>query len=101
MSSPKYQRAARAASHTRVVLASFAAGVGSMLAAGLLAPVLMKGGLSLADADAATAAAKAPVIEPLDIEAVQAQLQDADRVMRVSRTRTGQAMDRLEHLSGG
>jgi hypothetical protein len=100
MSSPKRKSAVRAATNTRVIIASFAAGVGSMIAAGLFAPVLLNGGLSLSDADAATTQVKRPAIV-LDVAAVEAKLDEADRIMAVSRTRTDGAMNRLEHLSGG
>ena len=91
---------AKAASPTRVVLASFAAGVGTMVALGLFAPILMKGGLSLTDADASPAAFNRPAII-LDVGAVQAQLTEAEALMAASRVRTDRAMDRLESLSGG
>lgn len=90
---------AAANSTFRVITASFAAGVGIMLLVGLVAPVAVQGGLNVRDAMAATVQAKAPAIEPLDLVAVQAQLNEAERSMYVARAATDDAIARLEQLS--
>lgn len=84
----------------RMVAASFVAGAGAMALVGIVGPVAVKGGLSMGDAMATTAAAEAPAIAPLDIERVHAQLADADRSMAAVRATTDHAMQRLEVLSG-
>lgn len=84
----------------RMITASFAAGVGFMVFVGLVAPTIVKGGLSLTAANASTIEAEAPVIVPLDVAAVRAQLAEADRTMATTRAATDSAMNRLEQLSG-
>jgi hypothetical protein len=84
----------------RTIVASFAAGAGAMVLVGLVAPVAMKGGLTIRDAVAASMAERAPLIEPLDVAAVQAQLAEADRAMEEMRATTADEMGRLERLSG-
>jgi hypothetical protein len=71
-----------------------------MVLVGLVAPVAMKGGLTIRDAVAASMAERAPLIEPLDVAAVQAQLAEADRAMEEMRATTADEMGRLERLSG-
>ena len=66
---------------TRMVVASFAAGAGAMVLLGLVAPVIMKGGPLIREAFAAEVTQTNPVIEPLNVEAIEAQLADADRLM--------------------
>lgn len=83
----------------RMVAASFAAGAGAMALVGLVAPVAMKGGLSMRDAFAAQVERQAPVIEPLDVAAIEAQLAEADRAMAVMRATTDDNVGRLEALS--
>jgi len=84
---------------TRMVVASFAAGVSAMVLLGLVAPVAMKGGLSVRDAFAAEVEQRAPAIEPLDVEAIEAQLAEADRLMAAMRETTADEMIQLERLS--
>ncbi len=84
----------------RIIVASFVAGAGAMVLAGLVAPVALQGGLSIRDAMAATVEAQGPVIEPLDVAAVQARLAEADRSMVAARVATEGAMARLDRLSG-
>jgi hypothetical protein len=84
----------------RIVTASFIAGAGAMLFAGLVAPVAMQGGLSIREAWAATVTQEAPIIEPLDVAAINAQLADAERSMEGSRQATEVAMARLDRLAG-
>jgi hypothetical protein len=83
----------------RMVAASFAAGVSAMLLLGLVAPVAVQGGLSVRDA-IALPDTQAPIIEPLDVAAIEAQLAKAQAEMDASRARTDGAMERLERLSG-
>jgi hypothetical protein len=85
----------------RMVAASFAAGASAMVLFGLVAPVAVQGGLSIREAIAASAESERPVIEPLDVAAIQAQLAKAQAEMDASRAATDGAMARLERLSGG
>ena len=54
---------------TRMVVASFAAGASAMVLVGLVAPIAMKGGLTVREAFASEASEAAPAIEPLDVAA--------------------------------
>lgn len=83
-----------------MIAASFAAGASAMALVGIVGPVAVKGGLSMGDAMATTAAPEAPAIAPLDIEQVHAQLAEAERAMVATRATTERAMQRLENLSG-
>jgi len=85
---------------TRMIVASFAAGVGAMVLVGLVAPVAMQGGLSVRDAMASQVEARAHLIEPLNVEAIEAQLTAAERAMAAARAETDDDMARLERLSG-
>lgn len=93
MSSPQIKATAR------MVVASFAAGAGAMVLVGLVAPVAMKGGLSIRDAFADQMEQQAPVIEPLDVAAIEAQLAEADRMMAAARETTDDNVGRLEALA--
>jgi hypothetical protein len=84
----------------RMVMASFAAGAGAMVLVGLVAPVAMKGGLTIRDAMASSMEDRAQLIEPLDVAAIEAQLAEADRSMDAMRANTADEMNRLEQLSG-
>ncbi len=84
----------------RMVVASFAAGASAMVLLGLVAPIAMKGGFAMREAFAAEAQQTAPVIQPLDVQAIEAQLADADRLMGEMRAETADEMGRLEQLSG-
>lgn len=83
----------------RMVVASFAAGAGAMVLVGLVAPVAMQGGLSMGDAVASQFEQQAPLIEPLDVAAIEAQLADADRLMQAARETTDDNVGRLEALA--
>lgn len=83
----------------RVIVASFAAGIGAMLMIGLVAPVAAGGGFDLASAEASGLEQNVPAIEPLDVAAIQATLAEAERSMAASRRVTDGAMNRLERLS--
>jgi len=83
----------------RMVLASFAAGAGAMMLVGIVGPIAVQGGLSVRDAMAAQVEANAPLVEPLDVAAIQAQLAEADRAMETMRASTADEMQRLERLA--
>jgi hypothetical protein len=83
----------------RMVVASFAAGASAMALVGLVAPVAMKGGLSIREAFAAEVEHNAPLIQPLDVAAIEAQLEEADAVMAAMRATTDDDIARLERLT--
>jgi hypothetical protein len=83
----------------RMVVASFAAGASAMAIVGLIAPVAMKGGLSIREAFAAEVERNEPLIQPLDVEAIQAQLEEADAAMAAMRATTDDDIARLERLT--
>ncbi len=85
-------------SHFRMIVTSFAAGVGAMVFAGLVAPILAEGGLTMSSANASTLEPQAPLIAPLDVAAVQSQLSQAEQTMSVTQRATDGAMSRLERL---
>ncbi len=82
----------------RMIAASFAAGVSAMMLLGLVAPVVMRGGLEMREAMASTVEAKPEI--GLDVAAVEAQLAEADRAMNAMRATTDSEMQRLQALSG-
>jgi hypothetical protein len=82
----------------RAIIASFVGGVSAMFVIGLIAPI--SHGLSMGAAEAHALEQRAPVVQPLDVAAVEATLADAERSMAASRRSTGAAMARLERLSG-
>lgn len=84
---------------TRMVVASFAAGVGAMVLVGLVAPVTVNGGLVIRDAVAASLQRDTPTIDPLDVEAIEAQLAEAEREMQQARESTADEIGRLQRLS--
>jgi len=84
---------------TRMIVASFVAGAGAMVLVGLVAPVTVKGGLSIREAFAAEVEQNRPVIEPLDVAAVQAQLAEAERAVRAARATTDDDIARLRRLT--
>jgi hypothetical protein len=83
----------------RVIVASFVAGMGAMVLAGIVAPVAMSGDLGMRDAAANTLTSSVPVIEPLDVEAIEATLAAAEAEMAASRVVTDDDMLRLERLA--
>lgn len=91
---------AQHSSTLRMIVASFAAGVGAMALVSTLTLVAMNDGLALRDAAASTLEQKGPAVEPLDLPAVEAQLALAKRNMETTRAATEHAMGRLERLSG-
>jgi ABC-type cobalamin transport system permease subunit len=88
-----------AKANARMIIASFAAGVGAMMFLGLVAPTIIKGGLSLTAANASTIEAQAPAIAPLDVAAIRAQLAEAELDMASVRATTDDDVARLARLS--
>lgn len=82
----------------RMVAASFAAGVSAMVMFGLIAPVVVQGGLSVREAMASPVEQRPEI--SLDVEAVHAQLADAERAMDAARETTADDIRRLQRLSG-
>lgn len=93
-------QSARANSTVRMIVGSFVAGAGAMALIGLVGPVAVQGGLSVRDAFAAQMETRAPAVEPLDVAAIEAQLEDADRAMETMRDATADNMARLDTLAG-
>jgi hypothetical protein len=84
---------------TRMVVASFVAGAGAMVLVGLVGPVMMQSGPLIREAFAAEVSQSSPVIEPLDVQAIEAQLADADRMMVAMRATTDDDIARLQRLT--
>lgn len=84
---------------TRMIVASFAAGATAMVLVGLVAPVAVQGGLSVREAFAAEVQQSRPMIEPLDVVAIEARLAEADRAMVSMRATTDDDIARLRHLT--
>jgi len=84
---------------TRMIVASFAAGASAMVLVGLVAPVTMQGGLAVREAFAAEVQQTRPMIEPLDLATVQAQLAEADRAVQAARATTDDDIARLRRLT--
>jgi hypothetical protein len=100
MSAARLYTAVQAVRPTRLVAASFAAGAGMMMLFALVAPVIAKGGLTVREADAQTIQHVAPAIDPLDLNAIQAELDAAERAMAASQRATDAAVARLQSLAG-
>lgn len=81
----------------RAIIASFAAGVGAMFVVGLIAPI--SHGLTMGAAEAHSLEQRAPLIQPLDVAAIEATLAEADRAMAASRRTTDDDISRLARLS--
>ena len=90
-------------SHVHSVLGSLAAGIAAMTVLSAVGAFIAHGGLDTPTASAATpgesAFAGAPVVRPLDVSRVQAQLDQVQAEMRVTQVATDGAMTRLERLS--
>jgi hypothetical protein len=85
---------------TRMVVASFVAGAGAMVLVGLVAPVVTQGGgFVIREAFAAEVRQSRPVIEPLDVEAIEAQLAESDRTLDAMRATTDDDIARLRRLT--
>ena len=83
----------------RMIAASFAAGVGAMMLVGLVAPTIAMGGLSMRNAAAATLEQREPLVAPLDVPAIEAQLAAAESTMNAARQTTDPMVSRLESLA--
>jgi hypothetical protein len=82
-----------------MIAASFAAGAGVMMCLGLAVPLLSQGALlDVRSAEASTLPAQ-PLIEPLDVDAIQTQLAAADRAMAAARATTDDDIARLARLT--
>lgn len=91
-------------SHVHSVLSSLAAGIAAMTVLSAMGAFVLNGGLEPTAANASTPAeqafAGAPRVRPLDVAAVQAQLDVVAAEMRVTQDATDAAMANLERLSG-
>ena len=85
---------------TRTIIGSFVAGASAMVIIGLVGPVAVKGGLEVRDAMAATVSARAPLIQPLDVRAVRAELAQAQSTIDAAKAHTDAEIARLDRLSG-
>ena len=65
----------------------------------LVGPVAVKSGLSVREAFAAEVRQTQPMIEPLDVAAIEARLADADRTMTAMRATTDDDIARLRRLT--
>lgn len=90
---------ARRKATMRMIATSFAAGAGLMLIAGLAVPLTSMGMLSVRGAEASTREVQAQLIEPLDVEAVRAQIAVADQTMQAARATTDDDIARLNRLT--
>jgi hypothetical protein len=85
---------------TRMIVTSFATGVGLMMLAGAMVTASKNGGLAMPSATAATLEHQAPLIEPLDIVAIQAELAGAEAAMQAAAVATDPKVAQLERLAG-
>jgi hypothetical protein len=83
----------------RTIVGSFAAGVSAVVFFGLIAPLAMQSGLTVRDAFASTLEQSQPAIEPLDVDAIEARLAEADRLLADARSSTNDEMAMLERLA--
>jgi hypothetical protein len=90
----------KAKATVRVIAGSFLAGAAAMVVLGFVAPVAVKGGLSIRDAWAATADHSGAVIQPINVPEVRAQLAEAERTMEAARRSSQASIERLDRLSG-
>ncbi|MBS0386654.1 MAG: hypothetical protein JSS00_15035 [Proteobacteria bacterium] len=84
----------------RVIAGSFLAGAAAMVMLGLVAPIAVKGGLSIRDAWAATADHNGPAVQPINVVQVRAQIAEAQRQMEAARQSSQASIDRLDRLAG-
>jgi hypothetical protein len=84
----------------RLVAGSFIAGASVMAVVGLVGPVAVQGGLSVRDAFASTFEEPAPLIEPLDVAVIEAQLAEANREVETMREATADEFQHLDRLAG-
>jgi len=86
-------------STVRMVIGSFAAGAGAMVLFGLIGPVMVQSSLSVREAMAAELAAEAPLIQPLDVAAIERQLDAANSSLDAARASTADDIARLDALT--
>lgn len=91
--------AAKTKATVRMIATSFAAGAGLMLCIGLAASGAIKGALAVRAAEASTLEIREPLIQPLDVQAIQAQLEVAERYMDEARAETDDDVARLQRLT--
>lgn len=84
----------------RLVAGSFLAGASVMAVVGLVGPVAVQGGLSVRDAFASTFQEPVPLIEPLDVATIQAELDEAGRAVETMREATADEFQNLDRLAG-
>jgi hypothetical protein len=84
----------------RLIAGSFLAGASVMAIVGLAGPVSVQGGLSVREAFASTFEEPTPVVQPLDVAAIEAQLAEADRAIANVRDDTADEFAMLDRLSG-
>jgi hypothetical protein len=82
----------------RMIATSFAAGAGLMVIAGLAVPLTSMGMLSVRGAEASEREVHTQLIEPLNVEAVRAQIAAADQTMQAARATTDDDIARLSRL---
>lgn len=91
--------AARTKATVRMIAASFLAGAGVMLLAGVAGPIMSQGSLAGGAAQASVRVSERPSIEPLDVAAVRAQLARAESTMAAARATTDDDIARLMRLT--
>jgi hypothetical protein len=84
----------------RMVIGSFAAGAGAMVLFGLIGPVMVQSSLSVREAMAAELAAEQQVLAPLDVAAIERQLDAAQSSVNAARASTDDDIARLARLAG-
>jgi len=84
----------------RLVVGSFIGGASLMAVVGLVGPVAVQGGLSVRDAFASRFQEPAPLIEPLDVATIQAELDEAGRAVETMREATADEFQHLDRLAG-
>lgn len=90
---------ARRKATMRMIATSFAAGASLMLVVGLAVPLTQMGLLSVRGAEASERAQQEQLIQPLDVEAVRAQIAAADQTMQAARASTNDDIARLNQLT--
>jgi hypothetical protein len=83
----------------RMIVGSFVAGVSAVVFFGLIAPLALQSGLTVRDAFASTLEQNQPAIEPLNVEVIEAQLAEADRLLADARSSTNDEVAMLERLA--
>lgn len=88
--------------HARTIVSSFCAGIAAMTLLGAAASFVVHGGLDMPAAAAQTPEERyfaTPVrIEPIDVQAVQAEINRSQARMKITQDATARAMARLQRL---